>query len=386
MAGWQYGMGALVLAGATQASFAAAPVTEPFGKLANGQQVQQYTLTNAHGMTVRVMSLGGVINAIAVPDRDGKIVNVVPTKDDAATNPAGSNFASLLGRYANRIWGGGFSLDGQRYDLKGAGANTAVLHGGPNSFAQQNWAGTTFAERGKSGVVLSLISPDGFNGFPGTLKTSVRYTLGDDDTLTLDYQATTDKPTVLNLSHHVYFNLQGGQGNLVDDTCMQLNADRYMAFDVMKPTGALPSVAGTPFDFRKPLRLGDRLFTNDPLVPRTFDHALEVRRTGPGLVPAARVWEPKSGRTLTISTTAPSMQFYTPTGNPALPRPPAPAAGSPPPPPYQHAAVFAIEMEAFPDSPNRPEFPSTVLRPGQVFRATTSYHFGTYKGTSCPAG
>lgn len=373
---------------ASGSALAAAPQVEPYGTLKDGRAVQRFTLTNAKGMVVRIISYGGAITEISVPDRAGKLTNLVPSKPDLAAYETGGNFAILLGRYANRISGGGFTLDGKRYDIAGAAPNGMVLHGGPNGFGQQVWDGKAFGgERGPTGVALSLVSPDGFNGFPGTLKVEAKFTLADDNTLRLDWRATTDKATVVNFSHHVYFNLAGASAGNADDQCLQIFADRYGALKSQAMTGELPPVDGTPFDLRRPTRLGDRVNKGYELLPRTFDTPFVLRARGKAMVPAANAWDPVSGRTMQITTNQPSLQLFTPIFNPAAPRAPlAPGAAPPPPPADPHVAVYAIETQHLPQSPNFPEFPSTVLRPGQTFTSTTAWHFGTYDPASgiCP--
>lgn len=361
-----------------------APRVDSYGTLKDGRVVQRFTLRNAHGMEVQLLSLGGIITEILVPDRAGQRDNVVLTKPDLAAYEAGANFSSLLGRYANRISGGGFTLDGKRYDLVGAAANGMVLHGGPNGYSQQLWQGTPFHGAHESGVTLRHVDPDGTNGFPGTLRVTVRFVLRDDDTLRLDYSAVTDKPTVLNLSHHVYFNLAGSGKGVADGQCVQLLADRYAAANGQAMTGETRSVVGTPFDLRQPTRLGDRVRQAATVLPRGFDTPFLVRSGGAALVPAARAWDPVSGRTLELRTDQVSVQFFTPGNAPGAPRPPAPPAGAPTPAP--HVAAYAIETEHLPESPNIAAFPSTVLRPGQVFHSATSWHFGTYDPASglCP--
>jgi aldose 1-epimerase len=378
---------AALLAGAP--ALAAAPQVEAYGTLKDGRAVQRYTLTNAHGMVVRILSYGGIITEISVPDRAGKLTNVVPAKPDLAGYESGANFSSLLGPYANRISGGGFTLDGKRYDLAGANATGMVLHSGPKAFSEQVWDGKPFGgARGPTGVTLSHLSPDGFNGFPGNLKVEAKFTLGDDDTLRLEWRANTDKPTVVNFSHHVYFNLAGGMAGIADDQCLQINSDRYGALKAQAMTGELPPVDGTPFDLRRPTRLGDRVNKGYELLPRTFDTPFVIRNGGKAMVPAASAWDPVSGRTMQITTTEPSLQLFTPGFNPGAPRPPmVPGAPPPPPPPPSpHVAVYAIETQHLPQSPNFPDFPTTVLRPGQTFRTTTAWHFGTYDPASgvCP--
>ena len=363
-------------------AIATPPQVEPYGTLADGRSVERYTLRNAHGMTVRVLTYAGVITEISVPALDGTIGNVVLTKPDLAGYVASPSYSSLLGRYANRISGGGFTLDGRRYDLAGAAANGMVLHGGPDALSQQVWRTKPFGGRtGSSGIVFSIVSPDAANGFPGTLRIQVRYTLEDTDTLRLDYEATTDKPTVVNLSHHVYFNLAGEGASSADDQCVQILADRYAEAKMQAMTGALRSVEGTPFDLRRPTRLGDRINKGDPLLPRGYDTPFVVRREGDRMMPAARAWDPATGRMMELRTNETSIQFFTPNIRPAT-SPPLGVA-----PVVPHAAGYAIETEHLPESPNYPSFPSTILRPGQTFRSATSWHFGTYAPVAgtCPS-
>lgn len=380
--------GALVALLTTGPALAAAPQVEAYGTLKDGRAVQRFTLTNAHGMVVRILSYGGVITEISVPDRAGTLTNVVPARPGLGVLEPGGNFSSLLGRYANRISGGGFTLDGKRYDLVGANASGMVLHGGPNAFSQQVWDAKPFGgAKGPTGVTLSHLSPDGTNGFPGNLKVEAKFTLSDDNTLRLDFRGETDKPTVLNLSHHVYFNLAGGQAGNADDQCLQIFSDRYGALKAQAMTGELPPVDGTPFDLRRPTRLGDRVNKGHPLLPRTFDTPFVLRNKGKAMVPAASAWDPVSGRTMQITTNETSLQLYTPIFSPATPRPPlAPGTPPPPPPADPHVAVYAIETQHLPESPNFPSFPTTVLRPGQTFRSATAWRFGTYDPASgiCP--
>lgn len=370
------------------AALATVPVVETYGTLADGRAVQRYTLTNKSGMTVRILSLGGIISEISVPDRSGQMANVVLSKPDLAAYASGSNFSSLLGRYANRIAGGGFTLDGTRYNLTGADARGTILHGGPNNFSQQLWQGTPFGKAtGPSGVTLALTSPDGENGFPGTLKVKVTFTLSDDNTLRADYEAVTDKPTVLNLSHHVYFNLAGGASGEAEKQCVQIEADRYAVVNNQTMTGELAPVAGTAFDLRQPTLLSERVNRGLPLLPRGYDTPFMVKQNGQTLVPAMRAWDPASGRTMELRTNQVSAHFYTPGNNPAAPRP---ANGTPPAAPASppHVAGYAVETQHLPDSPNHPDFPTTVLRPGQTFRQATSWHFATYdpsRGPCSPA-
>lgn len=377
----------MVVAGA---GIAATPEVDFYGKLADGRSVERFTLRNGQGMVVRILSLGGIISEISVPDRNGRIGNVVLTRPDLAAYAAGANFSSLLGRYANRISNGGFTLDGQRYDLAGASASGVVSHGGPDGFSEQIWQGTVFGgASGPTGVVLRHVSPDGDNGFPGTLEVTARFTLDDDNTLRLEYGAITDKPTVLNLSHHVYFNLAGPDSGAADDQCVQILADRYAETKAKLVTGRLFAVAGTPFDLRQPTRIGSRLNVDYPALPagtdtpgRGYDTPL-LFADAPPAAPAvvARAWDPASGRTMELATNQTSVQFYTP----GLRRPAAAGGGAAAGP--FHTGGYALETQHLQDSPNHAAFPSTVLRPGERFTSETSWHFTTYDPATgiCPA-
>ncbi|MET0497379.1 MAG: aldose epimerase family protein [Steroidobacteraceae bacterium] len=341
---------------------------EPYGVTAAGEQVEVFTLQNDRGMRVKVLSFGGILNEIVVPDKRGSCDNVALSLPDLAAYEGRPSFSSLLGRYANRIASGGFTIDGIRYDLK-SNASGVSSHGGERGFGARNWSGQPFRAGQTAGVVLEYHSADGENGFPGALVVQVRYTLDEDNSLLLEYSATTDKPTVLNLSHHVYFNLSGE--TTIYDHRAQVFADRYTQIDTRKvPTGRIETVAGTSLDLRRPTRLGDRIQSKDPQMAlgNGFDHNFVLSKPPGAFARAARIEAPATGRILEVSTTEPGMQLYTGNGfNGSL----RDDKGRP----IVQGAGLALETQHFPDSPNQPSFPSTVLRPGQVFKSATQFSF-----------
>ena len=335
-------------------------------------------------MTVRVCDYGGVVQSIEVPDRDGRLANVVLgfaelsgyLAADADPQPPGGTgspyFGAIIGRYANRIANGRFTLDGAAYELpRNNGPNT--LHGGPRAFNTRVW--DAVAAAGADGVALRLAhtDADGRNGFPGTVSVLVTYTLTTDDALRIDYEATTDAATVLNLTNHSYFNLAGeGNGTVVDHT-LAINADSYTPVDAdLIPTGELAPVAGTPLDFTAPKPIGRDLDAAHPQLALAggFDFNWVLRDGGGGPALAARAADPASGRTLTVHTTEPGVQFYS--GNFLAGELVGPSGR-----PYPRHAGFALETQHYPNSPNEPAFPSTILRPGETLRSATVYAFAT---------
>lgn len=352
---------------------------EPFGRV-NGVNVDRYTLANAKGMQVRILTYGGIIQSIEVPDRFGHNADVVlgfPTLADyvARNSPAaggGVYFGALIGRYANRIAKGTFTLDGVTYHVP-INNNGNSLHGGTDGFDKLVWSAAEVPGNGTVGLRLSVVSPDGDQGYPGTLTTTVTYVLDNLNRLRIDYQATTDKPTVLNLTNHTYWNLAGESSGSVDGQQLQINADRYTPTDATQiPTGRLAPVQGTPFDFRTPHAIGDQITDNDQqlLIAQGYDHNWVLNRPdATSLVPAAQVSDPVSGRRLTILTSQPGLQFYS--GN-FLNGTLVGTGGKI----YRQSAGFALETQHFPDSPNEPSFPSTVLNPRQTFRQTTVFALG----------
>ena len=347
------------------------PVTRtPFGKTKDGAAVEQFTLVNAGGASVRFLSFGGIITEINVPDRNGRLGNVVlGLKSVAEYEEKSPYFGALIGRYGNRIGGAKFSIDGRQYKLAANHFGNS-LHGGAKGFNRAVW---TVAAAGDNAARLTHVSPDGDEGYPGTLSVAVTYTWSDDNALTIDYEATTDKPTVANLTSHSYFNLAGDGAGSIEGHLLSINADRITAVDAEGiPTGELMPVDGTPFDFRSAMPIGARIRAAHPQMinGHGYDHNFVLNRDGPGLAFCARAYEPTAGRTLTIETTEPGVQFYS--GN-FLDGTITGAAGRQ----YRQGDAFCLETQHFPDSPNRPEFPSTLLTPGQVLRSQTVHRFAT---------
>jgi aldose 1-epimerase len=342
------------------------------GKLDDGTPVDLFTLTNASGIEARVINFGGIIVSLKVPDRTGQLDDVVLGFDEVdryfAKHP---NFGALIGRYGNRIGNARFTLDGKTYRLA-ANNGPNSLHGGLKGFDDVVWAAEPFTRPGERGVVFTHTSPDGDEGFPGTLKARVTYTLTDANELAFDYHATTDKPTHVNLTQHSYFNLAGDGSRDVLAHEMHLNADRYTPVDAtLIPTGELAPVEGTPFDFRKPTAIGARIDADHPQIKHGggYDHNFVLNRSGSGLALAARVIEPSTGRVMEVLTTEPGVQFYT--GN-FLDGTITGKRGRV----YKKRYGFCLETQHYPDSPNKPDFPSTVLRPGAEYSTRTVYKFG----------
>lgn len=343
------------------ATFGIAVATMPFGKTPSGQSVELYRLTNKNHVEVTIATYGGTIISIKVPDRNGTIGDVVLGFDSLDDYVRRSPFfGAVVGRYANRIGHAKFTLDGKEFSLaKNNGENT--LHGGRTGFDKQIWQVKRSTTKS---LELTYLSKDGEEGFPGNLRTTVTYTLSDNNELRIDYAAETDKDTVLNLTNHSYFNLAGqGEGDVLQHVVM-INADRFTPTDKsLIPTGEIGSVEGTALDFRQLHAIGERIDAAG------YDHNFVLNRKGPGLQLAATVTEPKTGRVLQVFTTEPGVQFYTANTMNIMDG----KNGAK----YGNHAAFCLETQHFPDSPSQPSFPSTVLKPGQHFRSTTVYRFST---------
>ena len=348
---------------------------ELFGRVGD-TDVHRYVLAWPGGLTVRILDYGGVIQSLEAPDRDGVPANVVlgfPALDDYVANnqpdAARVFFGAVIGRYANRIACGAFTLDGVVHQVPiNNGPNS--LHGGPAGFDTKVWHATELHENDSVGVQLDLVSPDGDAGFPATVSAQVTYRLSRDNRLSITYRATADAPTVLNLTNHTYWNLAGEGSGDVYDQSLTLNASRFCPVDdTLIPVGDPVAVDDTPFDFRVPTAIGERIGLPDPqlCVAAGYDHnwVLDEGRSF-----AAQAHDPASGRVLTMWTSEPGMQFYS--GNFLTEDLVGPSGR-----PYGRGAGFALEAQHFPDSPNRPDFPSTVLRPGEVYHQETVFQLST---------
>ena len=375
-------VGALLAGGCTVASQSGAPgvrpgaESAPFGTLASGQRVELFTLRNAHGLELRITNYGGIITSLRTPDRAGRFSDIVLGYDNLQGYVTNSPyFGAIVGRYANRIARGHFTLDGTTYTLAvNNGPNS--LHGGLRGFDKVVWNARPFQNREGQGIALDYTSPDGEEGYPGTLHAAVSYTLTPDDRLIVDYQATTDKATPVNLSQHSYWNLAGDASRDILGHVLTINADATTPVDsTLIPTGEIAPVQGTPFDFRTPTAIGARVDQRQNTQIRYgngYDHNWVLNRggaAGDALVLAARLVEPSSGRTMEISTTEPGLQFYS--GN-FLDGSITGKGGAV----YHFRYGMALETQHYPDSPNHPSFPSTILRPGQQYRSRTVFRFG----------
>jgi len=342
---------------------------QPWGTMPDGAPVTLYTLKNVNGMEARITTYGGAVVSLTAPDRAGKWADVVLGMDSLdGYRHQGNFFGALIGRYGNRIGHAKFTLEGKTYNLpKNDGDNT--LHGGPEGFDKKVWVAKTIP----GGLELTYVSKDGEMGFPGTLTAHVVYMLTEKNELRIDYTATTDKPTVVNLTNHSYFNLKGaGEGDILQHQVM-INADRTTPVDSgLIPTGELRAVKGTPFDFTKPTAIGARIEQNDEQLKfgKGYDHNWVLNKGNGGLTKAAEVFEPTSGRVMEVWTTEPGLQFYT--GN-FLDGTIRGKGGKV----YPHRGAFCMETQHYPDSPNKPSFPSTELKPGATYKTTTIYRFST---------
>lgn len=345
---------------------------EDWGKTKSGEQVKMFTLKNSKGMTVKVIDYGAIITEIQAPDRNGEFADIVLGFDNIRDYQELTDyFGAVVGRYGNRIAEGKFSIGDNDYTLpQNNGVNS--LHGGKVGFDQKVWTGEAVANDDAAKLTLKLKSPDGDQGYPGNLDVTVTYTLTNENKLIVNYKATTDKPTVCNLTQHSYFNLYGaGNGNILGHEVM-LNADAFTPVDeTLIPTGELKKVEGTPFDFRKPRPVGSRIEKADEqlIIGGGYDHNWVLNKKAPGEMSlAARVYEPVSGRMLTIETTEPGIQFYS--GN-FLAGQPGKGGKN-----YFFRYGMCFETQHFPDSPNQENFPSTLLQPGETYDTTTVFTFG----------
>lgn len=349
---------------------------EHFGEHA-GREVERFVLLNGNGARVSIVSYGATIQEVWVPGRDGELANIVLGFEDLASYVGPHpHFGSVLGRLANRLRSASFELDGQTYTIE-TKRPPHSSHGGPVPFDRYVWTPEVVTVNGVPGVKLTHVSPDGDMGFPGKLTASVTYSWNDDNQLRLDYEATTDKPTVLNLTNHSYFNLAGEGSGTVEDHILQLSCDQFTVTDKDQiPTGQIAMVEGTGLDFRTARRVGDALRdASDPeiRVARGVDHNFIVNRPEPDdteLTQAAWVMDPASGRTMTTYTTEPGVQVYT---SNSLDGSITGFSGRL----YRQTDAICFETQHFPNSPNEPSFPTVVLRPGDTFRSTTIYAFGT---------
>lgn len=341
---------------------------EPFGRLPDGRDVECYTLRNARGVRVRVMTLGATLLTVEAPDRHGRIDHVALYLDALDDYVKGHPLlGSIVGRYANRIAGARFTLDGRVYRLE-ANAGEHHIHGGKHGFQNRLWRARPLPGDGSAGVELSLESPDGEGGYPGNVEVAVTYRLNDCNELSIEYAATTDKPTPLNLTNHVYWNLAGaGSGDVLGHE-LTLRASHFLPTDAKKiPTGEIRSVEGTPMDFRQGAAIGSRI---DQVEGANYDHCYVLDQPG-GIEPHlfARLVEPRSGRVMELLTTKPGVQLYTAKGLSDRLR----GGGKP----YGPYHGVCLETQFFPDAPNQPRFPSPILRPGQTYRHATVFRFGT---------
>jgi aldose 1-epimerase len=347
---------------------------EVFGKTAAGQPVDLYTLTNAQGMKAGIITFGGIVVSLEVPDRNGKLADIVLGFDNLGDYEGEHPyFGALIGRYGNRIRLGKFALDGKEYTLP-QNNDMNSLHGGDIGFDKKVWAAKAIEQKDAVGLALEYTSPDGEMGYPGTLKATVTYLLTDDNALRIDYHAVTNQATPVNLTNHSYFNLKGqGEGDILDHV-MLINADRFTPVDeTLIPTGELAPVKSTPFDFTSPMAIGARVGAEDEQIVfgKGYDHNYVLNKERRcALTLAARVTEESSGRVMETWTTEPGVQFYC--GN-FLDGSLTGKEGKV----YEHRYGFCLETQHYPDSPNQPAFPSTILRPDEVLMSTTIYCFST---------
>mgnify|MGYP000678184611 CR=1 FL=1 len=371
-AGWA----ACLLLAANAGAWAATAEREPFGTTSDGTAVTAVILANDNGLRVRLLTLGAAIQSLEVPDADGNLADVVLGYDTAQEYlDKGGYHGATVGRYANRIGKAVFTLDDKRYPLE-ANNGPNHLHGGVSGFDKRHWSIESVQSGSPASVVFRLESANGDGGYPGHLTVRARYALSDDDSLRIDYTATTDRPTIVNITNHAYFNLAGADSSRgILDHVLEIPASRYTPVDdTLIPTGELREVAGTPFDFRKPRRIGDAVRdATDPQIVfgRGYDHNFVLDGEGPKL--AARLHDPHSGRSLELLTTAPAVQFYsgnfldgTVTGKYHRI--------------YRQGDALCLEPQVYPDAPNKPAFPSARLDPGDIYTNTLLLRFASGGG------
>lgn len=341
-----------------------------FGAMPDGRTVWLFTLTNAKGMKAKVMSYGATLTAVEAPDREGKSADVTLGFDNLPDYLTKNRFfGSIAGRYANRIAKGRFTLDGQTYQLA-VNSKPNHIHGGVKGFDKQVWDAEPFEREQEAGVTFTYLSPDGDEGYPGNLKATVIYTLNNRNELSLQYYAETDKPTPVNLTNHAYFNLAGqGNGDVLNHVVM-IHADRFTPVNEnLIPTGELRAVQNTPLDFTRPVRIGERI--EDPCQQMQFgkgyDHNFVLNSQDGSLALAARVSEPSSGRVMEVYTTQPGVQLYTGNFLDGVTGKEGKA--------YQRRYGFCLETQHYPNSPNQPNFPSTILKPGEKYDQKTVFKF-----------
>ena len=366
----------LVLCLTAATAFGQASVTkQSFGKTSSGENIDLYTLRNAKGMEAKITNYGGIVVSLTAPDRNGAFADIVLGFNDLESYLTKNDpyLGALIGRYGNRIAKGRFTLNGVEYKLAvNNGENH--LHGGIKGFDKVIWAGSDMTTNAGPAVVLTYVSKDGEEGYPGNLRVRVVYTLTNKNEVRIDYSATTDKDTVINLTHHSYFNLAGeGNGDILNHHVM-INAARFVPTDAGSiPTGELKAVAGTPFDFLKFNPIGARINQDDQQLKfgNGYDHTWVINGRAGRLRRAASAYEPTSGRMMEVWTTEPGMQFYTGNFLNGL----IGKSGKP----YPRRSGFCFETQHYPDSPNQPSFPTTTLRKGATYRSTTIYRFSVPK-------
>ncbi|BCX49839.1 aldose 1-epimerase [Haloferula helveola] len=348
-------------------------VVSEFGELPDGGKAKLYTLTNANGLKATITDLGATLVSLEVPDKDGKLADVTLGFDDPAGYLSDGNpyFGATVGRFGNRIADGKFTLDGKEYTLatnNEPGGIPCHLHGGEDGFNRVMWSGEV--DEANNAVVFTYVSKDGEEGYPGTLTSKVTYTLTEDNELKWEAEATTDAPTVLNIVHHTYWNLSGEPNTSINDHLLALDADRYLTTDAgLIPTGELAPVSGTPMDFIKATAIGDRVETDFEALKLGggYDHCWVLTEKD-GVRLAARLKDPKSGRVMEIFTDQPAIQFY---GGNFLDGTVVGKGGVK----YGHRTGLCLETENFPDAPNQPTFPSSVLRPGETYKHVMVHKF-----------